>query len=88
MLSAFGDKDEPAVVEPPRISSVLIVSALGLVVIVVSSLDGEDVIATVAAVLSASTVGLAGVAAVLVSSLVLFASGARVGNWSFSKSKP
>lgn len=88
VLSAFGDKDEPAVVEPPLMSSVLIVSAFGLVVIVVSSLVGADVIATVAAVLSASSVGLVGAAEVFVSLVVLFVSGARVGNWSFSKSKP
>lgn len=93
VLSAFGAAEGIAVVDvTPLISIVLIVSAFGLIVLVVSSLVGgvvlassragllSVVIATVVDEVSLDPVGLIVVAARSVSFDVLLVSGASVGN--------
>lgn len=94
VLSAFGAADGFAVVDvAPLISIVLIVSAFGLIVLVVSSLVGgvvlrssraglfSAVIATVTVVASLDTAGLIVViVAEFVALEVLLVSGASVGN--------
>lgn len=98
VLSAFGAKDGLAAVEvAPLISNVLIVSAFGFSVVVVSSLFGEAVLASsragraviIASVVVVPSLLPAGLSVVEFASLeLLLVSGASVGNWSFSKSKP
>ena len=93
VLSALGAADGFAVVDvAPLISMVLIVSAFGLVVLVVSSLVGgvvlassraglfSAVIATVVVVASLDPAGLTVVVAEFVPFEVLLDSGASVGN--------